>query len=68
MQGSEIQFGRFYMLAHSEEMKRVLAFALRSARSEASTILLEGESGTGKDVPHSSCTIPAIAARDRLYP
>ncbi len=48
--GSEIQFGRFYMLAHSEEMKRVLAFALRIARSEASTILLEGESGTGKDV------------------
>ena len=48
--GTEIQFGRFYMLAHSEEMKRVLAFALRIARSEASSILLEGESGTGKDV------------------
>ena len=49
-QGSEVQFGKFYMLAHSEEMKRVLGFALRIARSEASTILLEGESGAGKDV------------------
>jgi transcriptional regulator with PAS, ATPase and Fis domain len=48
--GTGIQFGRFYMLAQSEEMKRVLAFALRIARSEASIILLEGESGTGKDV------------------
>ncbi|MEO5924337.1 MAG: sigma 54-interacting transcriptional regulator [Bryobacteraceae bacterium] len=46
----EIRIGRFHMLAHSEEMKRVLTFALRIARSEANTILIEGESGTGKDL------------------
>jgi two-component system response regulator AtoC len=31
-------------------MKQVLSFARRVAQSEVSTILLEGESGTGKDV------------------
>jgi two-component system, NtrC family, response regulator AtoC len=31
-------------------MKQLLAFARRVAQSEVSTILLEGESGTGKDV------------------
>jgi transcriptional regulator with PAS, ATPase and Fis domain len=31
-------------------MKKVLSFALRVAKSEATTVLLEGESGTGKDL------------------
>ena len=38
------------IVAESAVMKQVLRFAGRVARSEASAILLEGESGTGKDV------------------
>jgi len=45
-----IEFGRFHIVAASEPMKQVLSFALRVARSEATTVLLEGESGTGKDL------------------
>ncbi|MFN0168813.1 MAG: sigma 54-interacting transcriptional regulator [Bryobacteraceae bacterium] len=40
----------FTMVANSESMKQVVSFARRVAESEATTILLEGESGTGKDV------------------
>src|SRR5579884_1474594 len=43
-------FGSFKMVAASPAMKQVVRFARRVAESEASTILLEGESGTGKDV------------------
>jgi PAS domain S-box-containing protein len=49
-EGNSIQFGRFYIVAASEPMKQVLSFAVRVARSEATTVLLEGESGTGKDL------------------
>jgi len=42
--------GGFKMVAASPVMKQVLKFARRIAQSEVSTILLEGESGTGKDV------------------
>ena len=42
--------GGFKVVAASPQMKQVLRFAQRIAESEASTILLEGESGTGKDV------------------
>ncbi len=42
--------GDFKMVAASPSMKQVLKFARRVAESEVSTILLEGESGTGKDV------------------
>jgi len=42
--------GDFKMVAVSPSMKQVLKFARRVAESEVSTILLEGESGTGKDV------------------
>jgi two-component system, NtrC family, response regulator AtoC len=42
--------GGFRMVAASPAMKQVLRFARRVAESEVSTILLEGESGTGKDV------------------
>jgi PAS domain S-box-containing protein len=45
-----IEFGRFHIVAASEAMKRVLSFTLRVAKSEATTVLLEGESGTGKDL------------------
>ena len=38
------------MIAVSPAMKQLLTFARRVAQSEVSTILLEGESGTGKDV------------------
>jgi len=45
-----IQLGTFKMIAVSPAMKQVLTFAQRVAQSEVSTVLLEGESGTGKDV------------------
>jgi len=48
--GNSIEFGRFHIVAASEPMKQVLSFAVRVARSEATTVLLEGESGTGKDL------------------
>jgi transcriptional regulator with PAS, ATPase and Fis domain len=40
----------FAIVAVSPAMRQVLKFARRVAQSEVSTILLEGESGTGKDV------------------
>jgi len=46
----ELDMGGFKMVAASPAMKQVLRFARRVAESEVSTILLEGESGTGKDV------------------
>ena len=45
-----IGMGGFKMIAASPVMRQVLKFARRIAQSEVSTILLEGESGTGKDV------------------
>jgi DNA-binding NtrC family response regulator len=47
-EGADI--GSFKIIALSPRMKQVLAFARRVAQSEVSSILLEGESGTGKDV------------------
>jgi transcriptional regulator with PAS, ATPase and Fis domain len=40
----------FKMVAASPAMKQLLRFARRVAESEVSTILIEGESGTGKDI------------------
>ena len=40
----------FRIVAVSPKMRTVLRFARRVAESEAATILIEGESGTGKDV------------------
>src|ERR1051325_9951135 len=40
----------FEIVYESEIMRQIMAFLRRVASSEASTILLEGESGTGKDV------------------
>jgi PAS domain S-box-containing protein len=45
-----IEFGRFQIIAASQPMKRLLSFTQRVAKSEASTVLIEGESGTGKDL------------------
>lgn len=45
-----IDLGNFKMVAVSPVMKQLLSFARRVAQSEVSTILLEGESGTGKDI------------------
>jgi PAS domain S-box-containing protein len=45
-----IDFGNFKIIAVSPAMQQVLTFARRVAQSEVSTILLEGESGTGKDI------------------
>ncbi|HZU27679.1 MAG TPA: sigma 54-interacting transcriptional regulator [Bryobacteraceae bacterium] len=42
--------GDVRVIAASPRMKQVLHFARRVAESEASTILIEGESGAGKDV------------------
>ncbi|MBI1895586.1 MAG: sigma 54-interacting transcriptional regulator [Acidobacteria bacterium] len=38
------------VVAESHAMRKVMSFARRIAASEASTILLEGENGTGKDL------------------
>ena len=48
--GDSAGLGTFKMIAASPSMKQALKFARRVAQSEVSTILLEGESGTGKDV------------------
>ncbi len=45
-----IDLGNFKMIAASPAMKHLLTFARRVAQSEVSTILIEGESGTGKDI------------------
>ncbi len=50
VEGESAGTGGFKMVAVSQSMKQVLRFARRVAESEVSTILLEGESGTGKDV------------------
>jgi PAS domain S-box-containing protein len=47
---SSVGVGGFKMVAASTAMKQVLRFARRVAESEVSTILIEGESGTGKDI------------------
>jgi PAS domain S-box-containing protein len=47
---SVVGLGDFKMVAASPSMKQVLKFSRRVAESEVSTILLEGESGTGKDI------------------
>ena len=49
-ESGSVGLGGFKMVAASQSMKQVLRFARRVAESEVSTILLEGESGTGKDV------------------
>ncbi len=45
-----VGLGSFKIVAVSGAMKQALKFARRVAQSEVSTILLEGDSGTGKDV------------------
>jgi PAS domain S-box-containing protein len=45
-----LTFGRLHLVAASESMKLLLSYALRAARSEIASLLLEGETGTGKDV------------------
>jgi two-component system, NtrC family, response regulator AtoC len=40
----------FLIIVESAAMRHLTEFARRVARSEASTILIEGESGTGKDI------------------
>lgn len=45
-----IHCGNFQIIAASPAMKKLVAFGRRVAESDARTILLEGESGTGKDV------------------
>jgi DNA-binding NtrC family response regulator len=47
---TSVGVGGFKMVAASPAMKQVLRFARRVAESEISTILIEGESGTGKDI------------------
>jgi len=42
--------GQVEMIAESPAMKQLMNFAARVAASEVSTILIEGESGSGKDV------------------
>jgi two-component system response regulator AtoC len=40
----------FAMVVESPAMRQLVSFARRVAKSEASTILIEGETGTGKDI------------------
>ncbi|HLH01054.1 MAG TPA: sigma 54-interacting transcriptional regulator [Bryobacteraceae bacterium] len=46
----EAQPARRQIIAESQAMREVLAFVRRVAVSEASSILIEGENGTGKDL------------------
>jgi len=46
----EMEPNRLEIIAESQPMRDVLNFVRRVAASEASTILLEGENGTGKDL------------------
>ena len=46
----EIEPSRRQIIAESQAMREVLAFVRRIAVSEASSILIEGENGTGKDL------------------
>lgn len=48
--GDSVDCGEFHMVAASQAMKQLIAFARRVAMSDVEAILLEGESGTGKDV------------------
>jgi PAS domain S-box-containing protein len=48
--GSGVSSGSFEVIAESPEMQRVMNYAKRVAASEVSSILIRGESGTGKDV------------------
>jgi transcriptional regulator with PAS, ATPase and Fis domain len=41
---------RYEVIAESDSMRQLIRFARRVAASEASTVLLDGESGTGKDL------------------
>ncbi len=42
--------GEFEMVAESPDMRRLIQFSRRVAASEVSTVLIRGESGSGKDV------------------
>lgn len=46
----ETEPGRRQMIAESQAMRDVLSFVRRVALSEAGSILIEGENGTGKDL------------------
>ena len=50
MHEHHLDFGGFTIVSASPAMTQAVNFARRIAESEASTILLEGDSGTGKDV------------------
>ena len=50
VESNTLRFGRFRIVAVSDSMKRVLAVTQRVALSDATTVLIEGESGTGKDL------------------
>ncbi len=45
-----IQYGFDNIIGESEEMKKVFDMIQKVARSDASTVLIQGESGTGKDL------------------
>ena len=47
---NEVSLPGLPVIAASEPMERLLRFVRRVAQSEASTILIEGESGSGKDI------------------
>ncbi len=57
------QFDPSQFVAQSKTMKQVIGMAKKIAESEASIILLEGESGTGKDL--LSQTIHHLSRRNR---
>jgi two-component system, NtrC family, response regulator AtoC len=44
------RFGLVHVVGSSKKMKEIVALARKVARSEAATVLLRGESGSGKDV------------------
>ena len=46
----DVASGKREVIAHSPAMRDVLGFVKKVAASEATTVLLEGENGTGKDL------------------
>ncbi|MGE5487272.1 MAG: sigma-54 interaction domain-containing protein [bacterium] len=46
----DVASGKREVIAHSPAMRDLLAFVRKVAASEATTVLLEGENGTGKDL------------------
>ena len=62
-EGASLQFGRFHVVAASDEMKKVLGFALRVARSEAATVTRRRE----RNRQGSDGAVPALFEQSPVW-